>query len=219
MERNMKFIVSVFFVLTCLISNAQVGVSLGPSLLKTFNPTSPYCGVNLGVEIPSDMQTTYYIKLSNYFRKADEEQYFYNLNARDINTSPQVIAVNANYTNNFISIEGGTRYYFVGSYDFGFGMYGGTNLMLGYSSIKLELDPYDEDLYESNLPRKGAAINFSVGLQGGLKYSIPNAGTVFLEPGGSFVVFGVPSNDTAASGYRLTNLLFTVHLGFRKDIF
>lgn len=221
MDIKMKKIILFFLIFVSLGANAQTGVYAGFSLLKPFNDNKPFTGIHVGLEFPRDESTTFFIKFTNYFRVRDTEQTEYFLFAKDPSVIPYQISVNSRYSSNFLTVEGGTRYYFVGTYDFGFGMYGGTDFILGYSSVKFELDSYDEAVYEdpSDEPNKGGVILLGLGLQGGLKYTVPNVGSFFLEPGGLLSIYAQPSNNTGAAGYRGSQIFLNLSIGFRKDFF
>ncbi len=219
MERIMKKSLLALFSIISLAASAQVGLSGGASILKAFTPGKPYAGLNFGVEIPRDDEVTFYLKLGTYFKQQDQDPTPILLEARDQNTSPYAIQVNGKYSFNYLTLEGGTRYYLAGTYDYGFGFYGGTAIMAAFNKVSLELDPYDETLYMSPSETKGNIFNFGVGLAGGFKYTFPSVGTFYVEPSATFLALQIASNETANLGYRGSPLIFTVHVGFRKDLY
>lgn len=226
----MKLFMLLMLLLLSGSTSAQIGVSVGGSMLKGFgisnsslanvNP-SLWGGFHVGVEIPRDDAITFYGKLSHYFKQTSANSSNAYVEAREVTTFPSIINIDAFASVNYTNIEGGTRYYFGNGYDFGWAGYGGTSISMMFNGIRMKYDEYDENLYElpSVFGRKASVINLGVGLTGGVKYSMTGVGTFYFDLGLSYIIFALPSSELAYEGYPLLKpLLFTFNLGYRKDI-
>ena len=67
----MKTKIVLFSIFICSLVHAQFGVSVGPSVLSTFGIGKPFYGINLGVEIPSDDESSLYLRASFYKKQFD----------------------------------------------------------------------------------------------------------------------------------------------------
>ena len=100
--------------------------------------------------------------------------------------------------------------------------------MLVFNSVKLNYDKTDitgtyewENNYSvpSNEENEGIIIGIAVGLQGGVKYSIPALGTVYFDVSGQYSILAQGSNTVANSTNQYSQLFFVFTLGFRKDLY
>jgi len=62
-------------------------------------------------------------------------------------------------------------------------------------------------------------IGLSIGLQGGLKYTIPAVGTAYFDVGGQYSILGQANNATASNTNQYSQLFFVFTVGFRKDLY
>jgi len=146
---------------------------------------------------------------------------------------------------NYTTLEGGTRYYIGNDYDNGFSGYGGTNFMLLFNTVKQTygasfIDPsntitdenytwqndyvFDTNNPDSDVEDRGQIINLAIGLQGGLKYTIPAVGTAYLDIGAQYIIYATTSNTLASQEFdpntgQFSRLVFLFTLGFRKDLY
>ncbi len=220
----MKVIISILFVgIFSFIGFGQTALGGGFSMLKAFGVRAPYLGGHFLAEFPVDESTSYYGKLSVYAKQKGLSEVVY-ADAIDINTMPSMIEVNTRSTFNYITIEGGRRFYFGNGYDFGFAPYGGTHLLAAFNSAKMNVDNFDETKYRlqngQGQEMKGNIFNLAFGLSGGIKNDF-SWGTLYLEASFDYAILAVPSNQIAVSAYNQMGspLLFTFALGYKKNLF
>lgn len=219
----MKKLVLLLALLTSGTLSAQIGVSGGGSLLKGFGRPKPWGGLHVMVEVPRDDQTSYFGRITHHFKQYSPDSTSATIIARDItNTFPTTQSIGAISSMNYTILEGGVRYYLGNGYDFGWAGYGGTTMMLIFNGVKTDYSDFDQGLYEldQGYGRKGSIVSFAFGLAGGVKYTAPGVGTFYFDTNLAYIVYGIPSNETALYGSNglYTQLLFNFNLGFRKDI-
>lgn len=209
-------------------SISQISVNAGTGFLKGFTVPKPFYGFHGGIELPRSNDVTFYGRVGYYFPQAEEEKYFTFVEATNPNTNPQSLTVNYVTKTNYFTIEGGTRRYLGNDYDNGFSLYGGTNAMLIFNTVKRDYDRLDvtgtyqwEPNYTTyqNEPQKGNILSIAFGLQGGMKYTIPATGTLYFDINGQYAIFGKGNNLTASNTNLYSQLFFTFNVGFRKDLY
>lgn len=218
----MKVIVSILFIgLISSFSFGQTALGGGVSMLKAFGVKTPYIGGHFIAEFPVDESTSYYGKLSIYAKQKGLNEPTY-ADAIDFTTSPSLIEVNTRPTFNYITIEGGRRFYFGNGYEFGFAPYGGTHLMAAFNTATMSVDDYDKSLYrlQGENELKGNVFNLAFGLSGGIKNDF-SWGTLYFEASFDYAILGLPSNQTAVYAYNQLGspLLFTFAFGYKKNLF
>jgi hypothetical protein len=67
--------------------------------------------------------------------------------------------------------------------------------------------------------REGTVLSIGVGLQLGVKYTFPAAGSIYADISGQYLLFGQASNQTAFNSQLLSNIFFLFNIGFRKDLY
>lgn len=222
----MKKLILLLCVLFNLITaSAQFGVSGGTSFLKAFGIPKPYIGFHVGVEIPRDDQMSFYGRATFYLKQNLTGTNQAIVQAVDPTNPMQFELINYNQSFNYTVLEGGNRYYLGDGYDSGFGAYGGGKVAIIFNSVKRKYDwgnisEADYSLPSTELPR-GSVFNVGFGLQGGVKHTFAGLGTLYLDADFVYLIMGYPSNSTAQTGASdmWTPLLFSVNLGFRKDIY
>lgn len=235
----MKKLIYLFFTVQVLLifllcSNSvvsQVSIHVGTSSLKRFVSNNAndraFVGINGGIELPRSNDVTFYGRLGYYFPRKDGNQSSTLVTANDFNTTPYNLTVNYQTKFNYTTIEGGTRYYLGNDYDNGFSLYGGGNFMLYFISINRDYDRKDvSGQYEwansyqipSSELRTGKIISIAMGLQGGLKYTVPATGTFYLDINGQYSIFGQPSSNNIPQEYY-SPIFFLINLGYRKDLY
>lgn len=219
----MKRITILFLIFVSLSSKAQVGVSGGASMFLPFG-SKLYSGFNLGLEIPIDDESSYYGRLAFYSKNKGERLSGYYV-AEAINpnvTTPQFVQLNSQVSMNYTTLELGRKAYFGGTYDYGFAGYGSSQIVLALNQAKANLSEFDRSLYKlsTGLAEKGSVFGMSIGLNGGVKYSLP-VGTVFFDAGLGFVILGQGTNQLATDAYSQLggSLFFSFNLGFRRDLY
>jgi len=208
-------------------SPSQISINAGTSILKGFTTDKSFFGFNLGIEMPRSNDVTFYGRIGHYFPRFDEQVNSTFVTASDFTTIPYQLSVNYQSKMNYTTIEGGTRYYLGNDYDNGFSVYGGGNFMLYVNSVKRDYERQDatgiyswEDKYQlpANEPDKGKIISVAMGLQGGMKYTIPATGTFYFDVNGQYSILGQASDNNISTDLY-SPLFFTINIGFRKDLY
>ena len=230
--------------------NAQVSISAGTGFLRGFQSEMSFYGLHGGFELPRNNDVTLYGRIGHYFSQSSDDISGDILNQTNFDAlMPPSLQVNYSPSINYTTLEGGTRYYIGNDYDNGFSGYGGTNFLLAFNKVKRAYektgswfwidpsDPLDEngnstlpyttsDFDWSNnydnpgLDENGRWISFALGLQGGVKYTIPGTGTVYFDISAQYFIAGAPNNTTAENASQLVSpLVFIFNVGFRKDLY
>jgi hypothetical protein len=224
----MKNIAVVIAVFLSSVLYSQVSFSGGMGFLKGFGIDKTFTGLNLGIEMPRSPEVTFYGRFGYYFPRREDQKSTTLVTAIDQTTTPFSLQVQYANTFNYVTIEGGTRRYIFNDYDNGFGMYGGSNFMLFFNTVKRDYDKTDisntfewEDKYQlpQNELAKGNIISVALGLQGGAKYTLPATGTFFFDVNLQYVILGKANNSVASNPTLYAPLFFTFNLGFRKDLY
>lgn len=228
---NFKTLTTLAFSLLISVSlHAQISLSAGTGMINGFSSDKSFLGLHGGFELPSNNDVTIYARVGHYFSRHDDNPGTSSVTLIDWtdNTMPFQLQVQNNSTFNYTTIEGGTRYYIGNDYDNGLSAYGGTNGMLVFNQVKLQHDKTDitgtyewEDNYtlSTDGEDRGVWINLALGLQGGVKYSIPAIGTVYFDVSGQYIILGQPNNTIAQSTTQFSQLFFVFTVGFRKDLY
>lgn len=225
----MKKVFSSFIVIFFLsnISLSQISINAGTGLLKGFTTDKSFFGLNAGIEMPRSNDITFYGRIGHYFPRFEEQVNSTFVTASDFTTIPYQLSVNYQSKMNYTTFEGGTRYYLGNDYDNGFSLYGGGNFMLYINSVKRDYEKEDatgnyswEANYQlpTNEPEKGKILSIAMGLQGGMKYTIPATGTFYFDVNGQYSIFGQASNNNISTELN-SPLFFTINIGFRKDLY
>ena len=197
----------------------QVSMTAGGStLFGIIRDAKPWGGFHIGLEIPRDDQTSFYIRYTHHFKQHMKDSTFAWLTPKDpLNFEYPVI--NGLTSVNYNIIEGGTRYYLGDGFDFGWAAYGGTNVMFIVNSIKDNYDDYDEALYalDDMYRYSGTFFWIGAGLGGGVKYTAPRYGTFYLDLNLNYILIGQPSTPVPDLSL-ISPLIFNINLGYRKDL-
>jgi hypothetical protein len=226
----MMNIKSIFFILffSFLSSEffSQISANAGLGTLNGFGVKKTFVGLNLGLEYPRSNQTTIYGRIAYYVPRNNIDSTQAYASAISTTTFPYTLPRNYTISTGYLTIEGGTRNYLINGYDNGFSVYGGSTILLCVNNIKKKFADwnylYNEADYENYGDSKGTILNLGVGLQGGLKYTFPSIGSIFLDFSGNYLVIRQASNEMIgeSTNYPFDSaLLFTFNLGFRKDFY
>jgi hypothetical protein len=207
--------------------NAQVSLSAGTGLLRGFQSEKTFFGIHGGFELPRNNDVTIYGRIGQYFAQNEDNPSTAVVTGNDFNVIPYQLQVNYFSSFNYTTLEGGTRYYLGNDYDNGFSGYGGSNFLLAFNSVKRDYEKTDisgvyewEGLYSTgNDEEDGRIISFALGLQGGVKYTIPGTGTVYFDITAQYAIAGVGNNETANNTQLYSPLYFMFNVGFRKDLY
>lgn len=204
----------------------QIGITGGLGTMNGFGVKKTFFGLNLGLEYPRSNENTFFGRFAYYIPRNNADSTIASASAILPTTSPFTLQRNYIVSTGFTTIEGGTRYYLINGYDNGFSVYGGSTIMLCINSIKKNYEnwnyPYNESDYQNYGEEKGTILNLGVGLQGGLKYTLPSLGTIFCDLSGTYLIVRQASNDAVydSENYPFNSaILFSVNLGFRKDFY
>ena len=205
----------------------QISANAGLGTLNGFGVKKTFFGLNLGLEYPKSNQTTIFGRIAYYIprnNEGDSTKAF--ASAISTTTFPYSLPRNYIVSTGYLTIEGGTRYYLLNGYDNGFSIYGGSTILVCVNKIKRNYADWNHSFNEANYENygdaKGTILNLGVGLQGGLKYTLPSIGTFFCDFSGNYLVVGKASNDVIyeSENYPFNSaILFTFNLGFRKDFY
>jgi hypothetical protein len=222
-KKHMKLIVACTVLFFSHTVFSQTGISVGGSIINGFGSQKHLPGINLGVEIPRDNESSLYVRASFTTRSTSKETVSFQ--AIDPLTSPAVKIGECDFKNGMFNLEGGTRYYFGEGYDSGMALYGGTMVMLNTNGVVLrEASGVDETKYEFvnsiNQPysKKGRIVSLNIGLNVGFKKHI-GVGMVFFDVTAAYSILGLSSNDLANQYGTFSPLIFAFNLGFRRDLY
>lgn len=210
------FFFSILFIST--IANSQYGIYGGFSMLRPIAVGKSFYGLNIGAEMPKDDQTTLYLRGTFYLKQFDPN--FQSIQLTNIDPNDYSINfVNSKNSMNYSVFEGGLRRY-LGGYDNGFSLYGGTNLMGIIYATKSRTESFDQTLY--TLPSanniNGSLLGLCVGLNGGGKYTFPGYGTAFFDISLDYMLRYFATNQNIPVTY-LSPLLVSFNIGFRKEFY
>lgn len=216
---------TLLFLCLLLVSRlwSQVGLEGGFTMLKGFGTKGMYPGLHIGLEIPKDDQISFFGRLAVAFPKSFPDSAYYE--ARDYTITPSVITGPIALRQSVISLMGGNRYYLGSGYDYGFSAYGGTMIMLQYTTVKLRYDgSVDPTKYVikdndgSDLPTKGGIFGLSFGLNAGVKNHF-SFGMLYFDLTLSYALLAVPNNTLPSYYSSYSPLQFSANIGFRKDLY
>jgi len=214
--RNIILVIALFIGGTTF---AQFSLSGGASFLKGFRQdTKPWFGFHVSGEIPRDDQVSFFLRYSYYFKQTSRDTSAGLLYPIDP-TNPVPLSVGVRTSMDYHIIEGGTRYYLGDGFDFGWSVYGGTNFMLVFNSVKTAYNDFDESVYkvDENNSRDGLIFGLGAGLSGGVKYTVPIYGTFYLDAGLNYMLFAQKNNATVSSDL-FSSLIFSLNIGYRRDL-
>ncbi len=210
----MKNIVLIAFLIATSGLFAQVSVNGGGSMLLGFGAGKPWGGMHIGIEIPRDDAVSFFGRYTYHFKNTERDSSTYELEVTD----PEYGYVSFENTQgktsmNYHILEGGTRYYIGNGFDYGWGAYGGSSIMIIFNTIKVGF----ASPYESNTFRDGSVFSVGLGLGGGIKYSMATVGTIYLDASLNYKILNQASQPYVSDNL-FTNLIFNFNLGIRRDI-
>lgn len=192
MENKLKILVLVVFSAISTLSFGQYSVGGGFSTLHGAGIDITRYGLNLYYETPRTEVNTFYLR-ANYMlpQKITNTT---SLEANSPSVSPQKIdGVRFQDKTSFFSIDGGTRIYFINTYDAGFSLYGGGHLKGIVSSWDRKFDVSNDintdeysyviegNYYNVNDLEPSYALLFSFGGNFGAKYQLPYRGAIVFD--------------------------------------
>ena len=195
----------------------QFGLSAGASVLRPFGAQKTFVGGHLSGEYSLDDVQTYFGRVSIYPGISDQ---IVNLGGIQEISTGSIYPIDFTTKTNYTIISGGARYYLGDGYETGLAAYGGSTLNVLFNSVKAQYEEFDETKFilSEGFTRKSNVFGFGAGLQGGVKYGIIGLGTVYMDLGVDYLFALQASNQMANYSPYLSNILFQINVGFRKDI-
>lgn len=225
----MKRIVPLFiFTTVSLVSMAQMSISGGTGILNGVGTGFKPLGFHLGLELPRSSDLTFYVRGAAYLPSGGADTNYANMTAISLTTVPYTLSVPYQNRSSTYYFEGGTRSYMLNDYDNGFGLYGGSVVGLGINRTKVKYDQFDyTNTYEwegKYVPANGNETHGNIyyvalGIQGGMKYTIPIRGTIYFDITGTYSVLNIANNNTGSSSSTYSRLNFLFNLGYRRDLY
>jgi hypothetical protein len=221
----MKLLFTILLFFTARFVSAQYGVTGGLSFLRPFGIQSTFVGFKLGGEIPRDNENSLYVNASFYGKKRlDPSVGTTTIQLENIDPNDYSLKfVSTDSYFNYITVDGGNRYYLIDGYDGGFALYGGSNLMGIINQAKMKVSDFDQTKYRlpSGESLNGTVLSLGVGFTGGAKYTVPAVGTFFIDVVADYLILAVSSNQTASNVAQqfYSPIIFSFNFGFRKDLY
>lgn len=212
----------LLLLMICLVSisaHTQVGISMGPIVQHGFGTKKVFGGLNLGVEIPRNENSSFIARIYGTLKTTYQDSTYAEAKA---GVTPSVLMVDMKNGVSTYGIEGGMRRYFMGTNfdDYGFSLYGGSIFSLSFYRLSSKLlDPIDENSYTLPSRSQGSVIMLNFGLQGGMKKQF-TWGNLFLDLSLTYAILATgSSNYTPGSKTSFSSLNFFAMLGYRRDIY
>jgi len=220
-----------YFVLFCVLYlplSAQMSISGGTGILNGVGTGFKPLGLHLGLELPRSSDLTFYVRGAAYLPSGGADTNYANMTAISLTTVPYTLSVPYQNRSSTYYFEGGTRSYMLNDYDNGFGLYGGSVVGLGINTTRLKYDQFDyTNTYEwegkylpsNGTETKGSIYYVALGIQGGMKYTIPIRGTLYFDVTGTYSVLNIANNNTGGASSTYSRLNFLFNLGYRRDLY
>ena len=224
----MKTIIFSLFLFITIQLNAQVSLSGGVGILNGVGTSRKPFGFNLGFEFPRSSDLTFFVRGSFFPKITDTTANYANMTAISPTTTPTTLTIPYYLRCHSFYIEGGTRSYMLNDYDNGFALYGGSVFGFGVNTTTAKFDKFDyTNQYEwegkytlpNQNPTKGSIYYLALGIQGGMKYTIPIKGTLFFDITGTYSVLDLANNDAGLRSFTYSPLNFLFQFGYRKDLY
>lgn len=188
MENKLKILVLILFSTLSTISFGQYSIGGGISTLHGAGIDITRYGINAYFETPRTEVNTFYIRPSLMLpQKFESNNGTIEVTNEAFNqgVSPTVIDnLRSVQKTSYFSIDGGTRIYFINTYDAGFSLYGGGHLkgIVSNYSEEVDISELSIDPNNYNVPENSAyALLFSFGGNFGAKYQLPYRGAIVFD--------------------------------------
>lgn len=210
------------------LMSAQISISAGVGKLNGVGTDRNPFIVNLGVEFPRSSDLTFFMRATYGPRISDTNTRYANVTPIDVNTTPTSLTIPYHIRCQTLYFEGGTRSYMLNDYDNGFALYGGSVFGFGINTTDAKFSKYDytnahewegKYILPNNNATKGSIYYLALGIQGGMKYTIPVKGTIFFDITGTYSLLDLANNDAALQSFTYSPLNFLFQLGYRKDLY
>lgn len=218
---KLKMVVMLVCLSVATSLNAQYSIGGGLSTIFQFGNNKPFVGGHIIAEIPQNDDVTFYGRLCYTTPQKQSLNRYEIYDPATNNFYPLTEIEKFNY----LSIDGGTRYYLINGFDESISIYGGTNIGVFVNTVRKDYD-FDDgedhtDLLDAvNLQRgKGTVLSIAVGVSGGVKYTMPGRGTLYFDINPHMMLFGVGSNNVANSTQTYRQLVFNFGIGYRREFY
>jgi hypothetical protein len=205
-----------------------MSISGGTGILNGVGTGLKPLGFHLGLELPRSSDLTFYLRGAAFLPSVGADTNYANMTAISVTTVPFIVSVPYQIKSSTFYFEGGTRSYMLNDYDNGFGLYGGSVVGLGINRTEMKYDQFDyTNTYEwegKYLPDSGNETHgniyyLALGIQGGMKYTIPIRGTIYFDVTGTYSVLNIANNNIGEGSATYSRLNFLFNLGFRRDLY
>ena len=216
------FLSGILVVLTLFSVQAQIGLSAGPGLTYGFTSGQLFKSLHLGIEIPRNEEASIIIRFAGSLRNSTKTDAYATAIDPAV-TSPSQVETKVRNSVSLFYLEGGTRRYFGTGFDYGFALYGGSLINVGFYRLSSKLDDsIDESLYTIDQTNRGSAFLLNFGLQGGVKKQFV-FGTIFADVSLTYAIIATTGANTTVANNDYTNILSPLNLNFsigiRRDMF
>jgi hypothetical protein len=189
MEKKLKILILVVFTGFSTLSLGQYSVGGGISTLHGAGIDITWYGLNAYYESPRTEVNTFYIRPTLMLpQKSTNNSGVINMTDEAFNqgvSSTSIIdSLRSVEKVSYFSLDGGTRIYFINTYDAGFSLYGGGHLkgIVSRYSREVDLTGLTVDLDNYQDPNsKAYALLFSFGGNFGAKYQLPYRGAIVFD--------------------------------------
>ena len=221
MDKLRIVIIAIFSAITSL-SFGQYSLGGGISTVHGAGIDITRYGINAYFEVPRTEVNTFYIRPSLMLPQKFES------NNGSIETTPEAFnqGVSPSVISNlrttektsFFSVDGGTRIYFINTYDAGFSLYGGGHLKGIVSSYSQEIDLEGLDIDPNDYVTPGDktySLLFSFGGNFGAKYQLPYRGAIVFDL--ALDLISRLYDPAAILGNEISPLSLSFNLAYRFD--
>lgn len=226
MENKLKIIAIAIFSILTTLSFGQYSIGGGITTVHGAGIDITRYGLNAYYEVPRTEVNTFYIRPSLMLpQKFESNNGSIEVTDEAFNqgVSPSVISnLRSVQKTSFFSVDGGTRIYFINTYDAGFSLYGGGHLKGIISNFSEEVDissletnpDFDPNNY--NIPENSAyALLFSFGGNFGAKYQLPYRGAIVFDL--ALDLISRLYDPMQVLGNEISPLSLTFNLAYRFD--
>lgn len=222
MENKLKIVLLAFFTVLSTITIGQYSLGGGISTVHGAGIDITRYGLNAYYEVPRTEVNTFYLRptimLPQKF-ESNNGSIEVTDEAFQQGVSPSVISnLRTVEKTSYFSVDGGTRIYFINTYDAGFSLYGGGHLKGIISSYSqnvdisgLSIDPNDYKIPED----KTYALLFSFGGNFGAKYQLPYRGAIVFDL--ALDLISRLYDPAAILGNEISPLSLSFNLAYRFD--
>lgn len=216
----MKKIVTIALISMCISSlNAQFSIGIGPSSFLGIGTDSiTRYGVNMFFEQPRNEVNTFYLRglLTLPMNTYDS----ININKKPdqfLTPGPSVKTIGLRRRSTMFSVDGGTRAYFLNTYEVGTAFYGSLHLKGIIASYGEELNEFDQSIYEPSNPplEREYALLLGIGGNLGVKYQLPSRGSITFDI--ALDLFRRLYDPIVILGNEISPLSMTFNLAYRLD--